>query len=116
MKTPSYAVIKVNSKGEARITKQLEQQIKATSETLNNCWRSERKNARLAGVKYFRLRCISTDGNVWWVNPSHAVLEGVAFHINEIFSCRCCFPEWLFSEAEIEQAKKEIEARHNTCK
>ncbi|HGE7137445.1 TPA: hypothetical protein ACGB09_004852 [Citrobacter freundii] len=114
MKTPSYTVIKVNSKGEARITKQLEQQIKATSETLNHRWRSERKNARLAGVKYFRLRCISTDSNVWWVNPSHVALEGIAFHINEMFSCRCCFPEWLFSEDEVAKAKDEIERRKAT--
>ncbi|EAP8383207.1 hypothetical protein EOY70_01825 [Salmonella enterica] len=114
MKTPSYAVIKVNSKGEARITKQLEQQIKATSETLIKSWRSERRNARLAGMKYFRLRCISTDGNIWWVNPSHVVLKGVAFHINEMFSCRCCFPEWLFYEDDVAKAEAEIERRKAT--
>ncbi|MBJ9246413.1 hypothetical protein [Citrobacter koseri] len=114
MKTPSYAIIKVNSKGEARITKQLEQQIKATSETLNRNWRSERKNARIAGVKYFRLRCISTNGDIWWVNPSHVALEGVAFHISEMFSCRCCFPEWLFSEDDVAKAKVEIEGRKAT--
>ncbi|ENL1641623.1 hypothetical protein AB4U30_001183 [Raoultella ornithinolytica] len=114
MKTPTYAVIKINSAGEAKVTKQLEAEIRVIAATESGAWRNERKNARLAGMRYFRLRCLSVDGDIWWVNPSHAALDGMAFHINEIFNCRCCFPEWLFSENEVAKAKGEVERRKAT--
>ncbi|WP_316436267.1 hypothetical protein [Klebsiella pasteurii] len=114
MKTPTYAVIKINSASEAKVTKRLEAEIIVTAATASGAWRKERKNARLAGMRYFRLRCLSVDGDIWWVNPEHAVLDGMAFHINEIFICRCCFPEWLFSENEVAKAKGEVERRKAT--
>ena len=114
MKTPTYAVIKINSAGEAKVTKQLEAEIRVIAETASGAWRNERKNARLSGMRYFRLRFLSVDGDIWWVNPSHAALDGMAFHINEIFNCRCCFPEWLVSENEVAKAKVEVERRKAT--
>lgn len=114
MKTPTYAVIKINSAGEAKVTKQLEAEIRVIAATASGAWRNERKNARLAGMRYFRLRFLSVDGDIWWANPSHAALDGMAFHNNEIFNCRCCFPEWLFSENEVAKAKGEVERRKAT--
>ena len=114
MKTPTYAVIKVNSAGEAKITKQWAAGCAGAAFAGNESWRRERRNARIAGMRYFRLRCFSTDGDIWWVNPEHAELEGVAFHINDVFNCRCCFPEWLFSSDDVAQAEKEIAARKIT--
>lgn len=111
MKTPTYAVIKVNSAGEAKITKQWSATCVGAVLAGSESWRRERRNARIAGMRYFRLQCLSTDGDVWWVNPEHAALNGVTFHINEFFSCRCCFPEWLFSGSDVQRAKEEIELR-----
>ena len=115
MKTPTYAVIKVNSAGEAKITKQWAENCAVAVMAGNESWRRERRNARIGGMRYFRLRCFSADGDIWWVNPEHAALEGVAFRITEVFTCRCCFPEWLFSEGDVSQAEKEIALRKSTA-
>lgn len=113
MKTPTYAVIKVNSAGEAKITKQWAETCVSSVLAGSESWRRERRNARIAGMRYFRLQCLSTDDDAWWVNPKHAVLNGVTFHINEFFSCRCCFPEWLFSDCDISRAIEEVSERKN---
>lgn len=115
VKTLTYAVIMVNSAGEAKVTKQWAAECAGSVVMGRDSWRKERRNARIAGLRYFRLRCISTDGNVWWINPHHADLDGSAFHINEHFSCRCCFAEWLFSASDISQALKEIARRKVTA-
>ncbi|QLX25504.1 hypothetical protein NYE91_12635 [Citrobacter freundii] len=111
MKAPTYAVIKVNAAGEAEITKQWREECAGATLAGNDSWRKERRGARIGGMLYFRLRCLS---NVWWVNPEHSKLNGIAFHIKEIFTCRCCFPEWLFSSDDVAQAEKEIAARKIT--
>jgi len=111
VKTPTYAVIKVNAEGEAKITKKWAETCVGAVLAGNESWRRERRNARVAGMRYFRLQCLSTDGDIWWVSPEHAALNGVAFHINDLFNCRCCFPEWLFSGCDVQRAKEEIELR-----
>ncbi|EMB2810038.1 MULTISPECIES: hypothetical protein [Enterobacter] len=115
MKTPAYAVIKVNSAGEAKITKRWAAECAGAALAGNESWRRERRGARIGGMRYFRLRCLSTDGDIWWVNPEHVALDGVAFHINDLFNCRCCFGEWLFSASEVSQAVKEIALRKSTA-
>lgn len=110
VKTPSYAVIKVNSAGEAKITNQWTATRAVAVLAGNESWRNERKNARIAGMHYFRLRCFLPE-----LSPEHAKLEGVAFRITEVFTCRCCSPEWLFSESDVSQAIKEIALRKSTA-
>ncbi|HFD8278729.1 TPA: hypothetical protein ACN9JA_004752 [Klebsiella pneumoniae] len=114
MKTPGYAVIKVNPRGEAKITKQWSAECTNVAKILSTSWKQNRRNGHSGGMRYFRLRCFSVDSDIWWVNPEHAALDGMAFHINEIFNCRCCFPEWLFSENEVAKAKGDVERRKAT--
>ena len=111
METPTYAVIKVNAAGEAKITKRWAAECAGAGLANNDSWRNERKNARIAGMQYFRLRCFLPE-----LNPEHAKLEGVAFRITEVFTCRCCLPEWLFSESDVSQAIKEIALRKSTAR
>ncbi|HED1541874.1 TPA: hypothetical protein R4S87_001856 [Kluyvera cryocrescens] len=111
MKTPTYAVIKVDSAGIAKITKRWANECEDVAEIHCTTWRNERRNARLGGLRYFRLQCLSTEGDIWWINPKHAASNGAAFHINEFFSCRCCFPEWLLADSDIAKAIEEISKR-----
>ncbi|EFO4694454.1 hypothetical protein A3436_14370 [Escherichia coli] len=110
METPGYAVIKVNAAGEAKITNRWAEECAGAGLESNESWRNERKNARIAGMHYFRLQCFLPE-----MNHEHAKLEGVAFRITEVFTCRCCFPEWLLSESDVSQAVKEIALRKSTA-
>lgn len=66
-------------------------------------------------MQYFRLHCIFTDkDDDWWGASSHTKLNGMAFKINEPFSCRCCFAEWLSFSEDIKKAKEDIEKRKAT--
>lgn len=103
---PSFAVIKINSIGEARVTKQWLSHLAARAEFRMD-WRNERRKARrLLGALYYRLDSSSSKND-----DSFRLLDGMAFHRNEFNDSVFCRPEWLFLDEEVEKAKIEVSLR-----
>ncbi|ELZ6375800.1 hypothetical protein U0O68_001676 [Salmonella enterica] len=103
---PSFAVIKINAVGEAKVTKQWLSHLAARADFRMD-WRNERRKARrLLGALYYRLDSSSSknDDNI-------RLLDGMAFHRNEFHDSVFCRPEWLFFDEEVEKARIEVNLR-----
>ena len=88
----------------------------ARNEIGNQAWNLEEANARVAGMKYYRWRGMLDERE----RKLHVGREGKAYsptrppqdgNPGQPHGCRC-FPEWLFSASDVEEAEKEIEARN----
>lgn len=99
--------IKIDRSGQAVLTHDGERGL--VSVALGRVsWKQSRRNARKGGLKYFRLRGLDMP----WSLPEHLPLDGLAFDArSDFFDCRCCFPEWLFNDADIAVARAEIHHR-----
>ncbi|MDV7064658.1 hypothetical protein RZ761_02135 [Klebsiella pasteurii] len=102
---PSFAVIKINSAGEARVTKQWVRHLEARA-SFRMEWRNERRNARQWGWLYYRLDSSSSNND-----DAIRLLDGMAFHRNEFHDHIFFRPEWIFFDEEVEEAKIEVTLR-----
>ena len=88
----------------------------ARNEIGNQAWNLEEANARIAGMKIYRWRGMLDERE----RKLHVEREGKAYeptrppqdgNPGQPHLCRC-FPEWLFSASDVEEAEKEIAARN----
>ncbi|MBL0813731.1 phage head morphogenesis protein [Klebsiella michiganensis] len=88
----------------------------ARNEIGNQAWNLEETNARIAGMKIYRWRGMLDERE----RKLHVEREGKAYeptrppqdgNPGQPHLCRC-FPEWLFSASDVEEAEKEIAARN----
>ncbi|WP_310607092.1 phage minor head protein [Buttiauxella brennerae] len=88
----------------------------ARTATSNAAWNAELATAKAAGMNYYKWRGMldererkqhfDREGDSF--DPSHPPPDG---NPGQPINCRC-WPEWLFSSDEIEEAENEIAARH----
>ncbi|WP_189389199.1 phage minor head protein [Buttiauxella sp. B2] len=88
----------------------------ARTATSNAAWNAELATAKAAGMNYYKWRGMldererkqhfDREGQSY--DPSHPPPDG---NPGQPINCRC-WPEWLFSSDEIEEAENEIAARH----
>lgn len=106
-KENSFAVIKINTAGEAKVTKQWLGHLEVRSHSIMN-WRNERRKARrLLGALYYRLDSSRRENS-----DKTRLLDGMAFHRNEFHDSIFCYPEWIFfDDEEVERAKIEVYLR-----
>lgn len=88
----------------------------ARNEIGNQAWNLEEANARIAGMSIYRWRGMLDERE----RKEHVGREGKAYtptrpprdgNPGQPNGCRC-FPEWLFSASDVEEAEKEIAARN----
>ncbi|EAQ8161624.1 phage head morphogenesis protein [Salmonella enterica] len=88
----------------------------ARNEIGNQAWNLEEANARIAGMNIYRWRGMLDERE----RKEHVEREGKAYtptrpprdgNPGQPNGCRC-FPEWLFSASDVEEAEKEIAARN----
>ncbi|ECY4822356.1 phage head morphogenesis protein [Salmonella enterica subsp. enterica serovar Lindern] len=88
----------------------------ARNEIGNQAWNLEEANARIAGMSIYRWRGMLDERE----RKEHVEREGKAYtptrpprdgNPGQPNGCRC-FPEWLFSASDVEEAEKEIAARN----
>lgn len=88
----------------------------ARTATSNAAWNAELATAKAAGMNYYRWRGmldererkqhLDREGHSY--DPAHPPTDG---NPGQPINCRC-WPEWLFTSSEIEEAENEIAARH----
>lgn len=88
----------------------------ARNEIGNQAWNLEEANARVAGMKYYRWRGMLDERE----RKLHVGREGKAYtptrppqdgNPGQPHGCRC-YPEWLFSASDVDEAEKQIAARN----
>ncbi|HEY3591926.1 MAG TPA: phage minor head protein [Buttiauxella sp.] len=88
----------------------------ARTATSNAAWSAERATAKAAGMNYYKWRGMLDERE----RKQHFDREGQSFdplhpppdgNPGQPINCRC-WPEWLFSSTNVEEAENEIAARH----
>lgn len=88
----------------------------ARTATSNAAWNAELATAKAAGMNYYRWRGMldererkqhyDREGHAY--DPAHPPTDG---NPGQPINCRC-WPEWLFTSSDIEEAEDEISTRH----
>ncbi|WFZ22209.1 phage minor head protein [Citrobacter portucalensis] len=88
----------------------------ARTATSNAAWNAELATAKAAGMNYYRWRGMldererkqhyDREGHAY--DPAHPPTDG---NPGQPINCRC-WPEWLFTSSDIEEAENEISTRH----
>ncbi|HEY2452872.1 MAG TPA: phage minor head protein [Scandinavium sp.] len=91
----------------------------ARTATSNAAWNAELATATAAGMQYYRWRGmldererqqhVDREGHAY--DPAHPPTDG---NPGQPINCRC-WPEWLFTSSEIEEAENEITARYRNA-